>query len=115
MNRGVATTGTVCWGQRGACHVAARPRRSDALSPVLEMERNRRYKICRRHLHAAQVWCAAQRFINVIERYFGKNLVVWTTVGFWKETEIGRLPIAQFWPRSVAGRAFGAACLAQRF
>ena len=91
------------------------PRGSDALSPVLEMERNRRYKICRRHLHAAQVWCAAQRFINVIERYFGKNLVVWTTVGFWKETEIGRLLIAQFWPRSVAGRAFGTACLAQRF
>jgi lysozyme len=91
------------------------PRDSDALLPVLDMERNHRCKICRRRLNAAQVWCAAQRFINVIERCSGKKLVLSTTVYFWKETEIGRLPIAQFWPRSVAGRAFGAACLAQRF
>ena len=91
------------------------PRDSDALFPVLDVEWSHRYKTCRRRLHGAQLRCEAQRFINVIERHFGKKPVVWTTVGFWKETEIGCLPIAQFWPRSVAGRAFGTACLAQRF
>lgn len=79
------------------------PRDVQALPPVLDMEWNHQSKTCRRRPKGAQVRREAQRFINLLERQYGKKPVVYTTVDFWRETGIGRLRGAQFWLRSVAG------------
>ena len=45
----------------------------------------------------------AERFLDILERHYGRRPIVYTTVDFYEDTGIGRLPKTEFWLRSVAG------------
>ena len=45
----------------------------------------------------------AKRFLDILEHHYGDRPIVYTTVDFCHDTNIGRLPKTEFWLRSVAG------------
>ncbi|QAX28524.1 glycoside hydrolase family 25 protein [Leisingera sp. NJS204] len=79
------------------------PRDANALPPVLDMEWNHRSRTCRTRPDGAKVRAEARKFLNILERHYGKRPVVYTTVDFYRDTGIGRLSGTEFWLRSVAG------------
>jgi len=78
------------------------PRDPTALPPVLDMEWNHRSPTCQLRPTGQQVRDEAERFLNILERHYGKRPVVYTTVDFHRDTRIGQLKNTQFWLRSVA-------------
>lgn len=79
------------------------PRDANGLPPVLDMEWNHRSRTCRLRPDGAKVRAEARKFLNILERHYGKRPVVYTTVDFYRDTGIGRLSGTEFWLRSVAG------------
>ncbi len=79
------------------------PRDVNALPHVLDMEWNHQSRTCRARPSGTKVRAEARRFLNILERHYGKRPVIYTTVDFFRETGIGDLPDTEFWLRSVAG------------
>lgn len=79
------------------------PRDPAALPPVLDMEWNHRSPTCQLRPDGAKVRAEAKRFLDILERHYGQRPVVYTTVDFFRDTNIGQLKNTQFWVRSVAG------------
>jgi lysozyme len=78
-------------------------RAAPRLPHVLDMEWNHRSPTCRKRPDGATVRAEADRFLDILERHYGRRPIVYTTVDFWRDTDIGRLPGTDFWLRSVAG------------
>ncbi len=78
------------------------PRGAD-LPHVLDMEWTPHSKTCTLRPDAKTVRAEAQRFLDILERHYGRRPIVYTTVDFYADTGIGRLPKTEFWLRSVAG------------
>lgn len=79
------------------------PKDDSALPHVLDMEWNPHSPSCTLRPDGAQVRAEARKFLNILERHYGRRPIVYTTLDFYRETGIGRLPGTQFWLRSVAG------------
>ncbi|KIC11916.1 glycoside hydrolase [Leisingera sp. ANG-M1] len=79
------------------------PRDANALPPVLDMEWNHRSRTCKLRPDGATVRAEARKFLNILERHYGKRPVIYTTVDFYRDTGIGQLSGTEFWLRSVAG------------
>ncbi|MFW8595417.1 GH25 family lysozyme [Cribrihabitans neustonicus] len=79
------------------------PRDPRALPPVLDMEWNHMSKTCTKRPSGATVRAEAKKFLDILERHYGRRPVVYTTVDFYRDTGIGRLGGTEFWLRSVAG------------
>jgi lysozyme len=79
------------------------PRSPGALPHVLDMEWNPFSKTCTKRPGGAVVRAEAKRFLDMLERHYGKRPVLYTTVDFYRQTGIGRLRGTEFWLRSVAG------------
>lgn len=79
------------------------PRDDSALPHVLDMEWNHRSRTCNKRPDGAKVRAEARRFLDILERHYGRRPIVYTTPDFYRETGIGRLAGTQFWLRSVAG------------
>lgn len=79
------------------------PRRAGSLPHVLDMEWNPFSPTCRIRPDGADVRRRAQIFLDILEAHYGQRPIVYTTIDFWRETGIGRLPRTRFWLRSVAG------------
>ncbi|OBY28764.1 glycoside hydrolase family 25 protein [Leisingera sp. JC1] len=79
------------------------PKDANALPPVLDMEWNHRSRTCRTRPDGATVRAEARKFLNILERHYGKRPVIYTTVDFYRDTGIGKLTGTEFWLRSVAG------------
>ncbi len=73
------------------------------LPHVLDMEWTPHSKTCRLRPDGKTVRAEAQRFLDILERHYGRRPIVYTTVDFYGDTDIGRLPKTEFWLRSVAG------------
>lgn len=78
------------------------PRDAAALPHVLDMEWNPRSPTCRLRPDGATVRREARRFLEILERHYGRRPIVYTTPDFYAQTGIGRLSGTQFWLRSVA-------------
>lgn len=78
------------------------PKGSD-LPHVLDVEWTPHSKTCTLRPDGATVRAEAQRFLDILERHYGRRPIVYTTVDFYGDTNIGRLPKTEFWLRSVAG------------
>lgn len=79
------------------------PRDASALPHVLDMEWNHRSPTCRTRPDGATVRAEARRFLDILERHYGRRPIVYTTPDFYRETGIGKLAGTEFWLRSVAG------------
>lgn len=79
------------------------PRDRNALPHVLDMEWNHQSKTCKHKPDGESVRREAAKFLDMLERHYGKRPLVYTTPDFYKQTGIGRIPRTEFWLRSVAG------------
>ncbi len=79
------------------------PRTPGALPPVLDLEWNHRSKTCRLRPDAATVRSEARIFLSMLTAHYGQRPLIYTTVDFYKDAELGRLQGQEFWLRSVAG------------
>lgn len=79
------------------------PRDRRALPHVLDMEWTPFSPTCTRRPDGAFLRAEADRFLDLLERHYGRRPVVYTTVDFYRDTGIGALPDTEFWLRSVAG------------
>jgi lysozyme len=79
------------------------PRDPTALPPVLDMEWNHQSPTCQLRPNGAKVRAEAKRFLDILERHYGRRPVVYTTVDFFQDTQISQLKNTRFWVRSVAG------------
>jgi lysozyme len=79
------------------------PRDRAALPHVLDMEWTPLSPTCTRRPDGAFLREEADRFLDILERHYGRRPVVYTTVDFYRDTGIGALPGTEFWLRSVAG------------
>ncbi len=79
------------------------PRDPDALPHVLDLEWNHLSRTCPKRPDGAIVRAEASKFLDILERHYGKRPVIYTTPDFYRDTGIGQLRGTQFWLRSVAG------------
>ncbi|WP_050519507.1 GH25 family lysozyme [Pseudorhodobacter antarcticus] len=79
------------------------PRSKGALPPVLDMEWNAHSPTCTRRPDAAHVRAEAKIFMDALERHYGQRPVIYTTVDFFADNQMGRIGNVDFWLRSVAG------------
>lgn len=79
------------------------PRSPGALPPVLDMEWNAHSPTCQKRPPGDVVRAEAEVFLTALERHYGQRPVVYTTVDFYRENDMGRLRNVDFWLRSVAG------------
>ncbi|XDA99687.1 GH25 family lysozyme [Sulfitobacter sp. LCG007] len=77
------------------------PRDRFALPHVLDMEWNHLSPTCRLRPPGITVRAEAERFLDILERHYGRRPIVYTTLDFYRDTGIGALPRTQFWLRSV--------------
>jgi len=73
------------------------------LPHVLDMEWTPHSKTCTLRPDGQTIRAEAQKFLNILERHYGRRPIVYTTVDFYHDTHVGRLPKTEFWLRSVAG------------
>ncbi|MDP4031386.1 MAG: GH25 family lysozyme [Pseudorhodobacter sp.] len=82
--------------------IANVPRVAGALPPVLDMEWTPFSPTCTRRPPAAKMRAEAAIFIAALERHYGQRPLLYTTVDFYRENEMGRLGGTEVWLRSVA-------------
>ena len=74
-----------------------------ALPPVLDLEWNHKSRTCPWRPDPATVRREALLFLQALTVYYGKRPVIYTTVDFYRDNDLGRLQGFHFWLRSVAG------------
>jgi lysozyme len=79
------------------------PKDPHSLPHVLDMEWTPKSKTCTYRPDGATVRAEARKFLDILERHYGKRPIIYTTPDFYKETGIGKMYGETFWLRSVAG------------
>ncbi len=78
------------------------PRARGALPPVLDIEWTPFSPTCTIRPPAAEVREKATRFLEVVERHYGRPAIIYSAPDFWNDNEMWRLPgDHEFWLRSV--------------
>ncbi|MEZ5912554.1 MAG: GH25 family lysozyme [Paracoccaceae bacterium] len=78
------------------------PREAGALPPVLDIEWTPFSRTCPDRKPGAIVRKEAAEFLSILTRHYGQRPLIYTTVDFYRETELWRLQGYEFWLRSVA-------------
>ena len=79
------------------------PRDRGALPPVLDMEWNHKSKTCPQRPAPEVVRREMRRFLDRLEDHYKRRPIVYTSVDFYHDNELWRVPGHEFWLRSVAG------------
>lgn len=86
--------------EQAAWFIANVPRGHGTLPPVIDLEWTSS-RTCRYRPPPAEVRAEALSFMNALQQYYGHRPIVYTTVDFYRDNDLGKLP-AEFWLRSVA-------------
>lgn len=78
------------------------PRDRTALPPVLDIEWNHQSRNCPGKPPAHHIRNEMTRFVSILTAHYGRRPLIYTTVDFYAENDIGRVQGADFWLRSVA-------------
>lgn len=78
------------------------PKEAMKLPPVLDVEWNHDSKNCRYKPSPDVVQTEMQRFLDRIEKHYGKRPIIYTTVDFHRDNLVGQFENYHFWVRSVA-------------
>ena len=78
------------------------PKDPRSLPPVLDMEWNHQSKTCKTRPPAKKVRAEMRRFLNIVERHYGKRPIIYTTVDFYKDNGLAYMQDYEYWLRSVA-------------
>lgn len=79
------------------------PRERVALPPVLDMEWNPHSPSCKLRPPAETVRAEMRVYLDAVERHYGKKPIIYTSIDFFDDNDLGRLRGYPFWLRSVAG------------
>ena len=82
--------------------IAHVPRSTGALPPVLDLEWTPFSPTCTLRPDAATVQAEAEIFLTLLERHYGQRPLIYTSPDFYADNQLGRVPRAEFWLRSVA-------------
>lgn len=88
--------------EQAAWFITHVPRESGALPPVLDMEWTHS-RTCPVRRPAEWNREQAQRFLDILTAHYGQRPILYTTVDFFRDNEMWRIPNQEFWLRSVAG------------
>lgn len=78
------------------------PKVRGGLPPVLDMEWTPFSPTCTIRRDAATIRAEARIFLDIVGRHYGQQPIIYSTVDFYKETELWRLDGVEFWLRAVA-------------
>lgn len=78
------------------------PKRRGDLPPVLDAEWNPLSPTCRRRPSGRDVRGVLSIWLRLVSEHFGQRPVIYTTPGFYRDTELWRLRGYEFWLRSTA-------------
>ncbi|AGT09513.1 glycoside hydrolase family 25 protein [Paracoccus aminophilus] len=87
--------------EQAAWYIANVPRERGALPPVVDLEWTHKSQTCRYKPSPEEVRREASSFINLLHSYYGQRPIIYTTVDFYHDNNLGRVD-AEFWLRSVA-------------
>ncbi len=87
--------------QQAAWFIANVPRERGALPRVLDLEWTAS-KTCPHRPPSWEVLREAKIFKDILHRYYGQRPIIYTTVDFYRDNNLGSWP-EEFWLRSVAG------------
>lgn len=79
------------------------PKDPSALPPVLDMEWNDLSPTCKLRPPAETVRSEMRVFLSMVEKYYGKKPIIYTTVDFFDRNDLSQIKGYSFWLRSVAG------------
>ena len=79
------------------------PKDPTALPPVLDMEWNDSSPTCKIRPPADTVRSEMKVFLSIVEKYYGKKPIIYTTVDFFDRNGLSQIKGYSFWLRSVAG------------
>jgi lysozyme len=79
-------------------HVPVDP---DALPPALDMEWNPQSRTCRIHPPREKILADMKRFLDELERHYGKRPVIYSSIDFHRDVLEGAFDDYPFWLRSV--------------
>lgn len=79
------------------------PRSAGALPPVLDMEWTPFSPTCTIRRPAEEIRAEAREFLRIVENHYGQRPIIYTTVDFWRDTELWKVGPYPFWLRAVAG------------
>jgi lysozyme len=83
------------------------PKTPGALPPVLDLEWTPFSPTCTIRRDGATIREEARIFMDILERHYGQRPLIYTTVDFFRDTELWRLQGVEFWLRSVADHPHG--------
>jgi len=79
------------------------PKTPGALPPVLDMEWTPFSPTCTIRRAPQVIRAEAQIFADLVAAHYGQRPILYTTVDFFEDNEMWKLPGVEFWLRSVAG------------
>lgn len=82
--------------------IANVPKEAVQLPPVLDAEWNSASPTCKTRPPADEVRTSLQRFMDRLEKHYGKRPIIYTTVDFHRDNLVGHFEGYHFWLRSVA-------------
>ena len=82
--------------------IAHVPRKPGALPPVLDMEWTPFSPTCTIRRDAATIRSEVRIFLDIVSAHYGKRPVIYTSVDFFRDNDLGQIRGADFWLRAVA-------------
>ena len=82
--------------------IANVPRTPGALPPVLDLEWTPTSPTCRIRRDGAVIRAEAKIFLDALQAHYGQRPIIYTTIDFFQDTDLGKLQGTEFWLRSVA-------------
>ena len=90
--------------EQAAWFIENAPREAGALPPVLDIEWTPDSPTCTLRPDGAVVRAGILEFQRIVAAHYGQRPVIYTTVDFWRDNDLGRLRGEEFWLRSVAAQ-----------
>ena len=78
------------------------PREAGALPPVLDIEWTPTSPTCTLRRDAATIRAEIADFVRIVGAHYGQRPVIYATLDFFHDNDLGRLGAQEFWLRSVA-------------
>jgi lysozyme len=78
------------------------PKLRGELPPVLDLEWTPFSPTCTIRRDGAVIREEARIFLSILERHYGQRPIIYSTVDFFEDTELWRIPGVEFWLRAVA-------------
>jgi lysozyme len=79
------------------------PNDRSAMPPVVDMEWNPQSPTCKLRPDAATVRSEMQTFLQMVEKYYGKKPIIYTSIDFFDDNGLSGFRGYPYWLRSVAG------------